>query len=84
MTVTISDNGPGITDRALDELFEKTRQGDRGLGLYPVGQLLDRYGGTIELAETGADGSTFVVTLPQATEAPISATGSETRTPKAT
>jgi len=84
VTVTISDNGPGITDHEQDELFENTRQGDHGLGLYLVRQLLDRYDGTVELAETGSNGSTFDVALPQATEASITNTEAEARTPKAT
>lgn len=70
VVVEIADNGPGIPDEDVDSLFDRTeaRGSTHGLGLYLVGTILDRYGGSIELASTGADGSAFVIELPRASE----------------
>ncbi len=69
--VEIADDGPGLPDAELDFLFERVerRGSTHGLGLYLVGQLVDRYGGTVELVDTGPDGSRFAVELPTASSA---------------
>lgn len=67
VVVTVADDGPGIPDELRETLFERKSQ-DHGLGLYLARILTNRYGGSIELAETGPDGSTFTVTLPRASE----------------
>lgn len=66
--VEVADNGPGIPDDELDTLFERDkRTGSRhGLGLYLVAELLETYGGSIELTETGPTGSRFTVELQRA------------------
>jgi len=61
--VRIADNGPGIPPSVRDSLFERG-EGDHGLGLYLTSVLVDRYGGDVELTETGPDGSVFTVELP--------------------
>jgi signal transduction histidine kinase len=73
--VTIADDGPGIPPTERDRLFERDTptRNDHGLGLYLVRQLVDRYEGRVELAETGPAGTTFVVELPRA-PAPTGAT----------
>jgi two-component system OmpR family sensor kinase len=67
VTATISDNGPGIPPEEVETLFERPsrRTADHGLGLYIVAQLLEQYGGDIDLVETGASGTTFRITLPR-------------------
>ncbi|MDS0475902.1 HAMP domain-containing sensor histidine kinase [Natrinema sp. 1APR25-10V2] len=65
VTVTVADDGPGIPEATRETLFER-KSNNHGLGLYLSRILANRYGGTVELAETGADGSAFVVTLPRA------------------
>ncbi|MDS0476081.1 HAMP domain-containing sensor histidine kinase [Natrinema sp. 1APR25-10V2] len=67
----IADNGPGIPDSELESLFDRTesRGSTHGLGLYLVSQLVDRYGGPVELVETGPAGSRFAVELPAASSA---------------
>lgn len=65
VTVTIADNGSGIPEKTRETLFERKSK-NHGLGLYLSRILADRYGGTVELDETGPDGSVFVVTLPHA------------------
>ena len=66
VTVTITDNGPGIPAETREALFEREGRGDPGLGLYHVDRLDVRFGGSIGLTETGPGGSTFVVELPRA------------------
>ena len=65
VTVTVADNGSGIPPAARETLFER-KSNNHGLGLYLSRILTGRYGGTVELADTGSDGSRFVVTLPRA------------------
>ncbi|QEG25152.1 CAI-1 autoinducer sensor kinase/phosphatase CqsS [Mariniblastus fucicola] len=52
----ISDNGPGIAPENKERIFKEfytTRKsgGGRGLGLYIARELLELYGGTIELSD---------------------------------
>jgi len=65
ITVRVEDNGPGIPDEERETLFERSA-GDHGFGLYLTAQLVRRYGGAIELTDTGPDGTVFTVTLPRA------------------
>ncbi len=65
VTVRIADNGPGIPTPVRETLFER-RSDNHGLGLYLVRILATRYGGRVDLAETGPEGSVFTVTLPRA------------------
>lgn len=65
--IRVGDNGPGIPEAERDLLFETaTGKTDHGIGLTIVARLVDRYGGEVELTETGPDGSVFSVTLPRA------------------
>ncbi|WP_126663882.1 sensor histidine kinase [Haloterrigena salifodinae] len=68
--VEIADNGPGIPDSTLETLFERTQShgSSHGIGLYLVRQLMTRYDGAVDVAETGPDGTTFAVELPAAAE----------------
>src|SRR6185503_12058771 len=70
------DNGGGIAPDLLPRVFDLFVQGERGLdrrqgglglGLAVARMLVDRHGGTIEVASAGPkQGSTFVVRLPAA------------------
>lgn len=68
-TIRVSDNGPGLPKKALDNLFTPfeggARQGGSGLGLAISAELVKAHGGTIELVVSGPEGSTFLVTLPK-------------------
>jgi signal transduction histidine kinase len=68
VVVRIADDGPGIPAAERSTLFERSDNtgAAHGLGLYLVRTLAERYGGTVELTETGPDGSAFVVELPAA------------------
>ncbi len=65
VAVEIADDGPGIPPETRETLFERKSE-NHGLGLYLVRILVHRYGGAVELTETGPDGSVFTVTLPRA------------------
>ncbi|QLD90707.1 HAMP domain-containing histidine kinase [Natronomonas salina] len=62
--VEIADDGPGVADEDRETLFERGQE-NHGLGLYLVHVLADRYGGRVELVETGPDGSVFAIELPR-------------------
>ncbi|RDC49329.1 sensor histidine kinase [Acinetobacter sp. RIT592] len=50
--IKISDNGPGIKDEYMDQIYEQgftTKEGQRGHGMYIVKQIIDRANGKIEL-----------------------------------
>lgn len=66
--IRIEDNGSGVPEEKLDSLFEREqgRGTTHGLGLYLVRQLVTKYGGSVTLTETSAEGSSFTVELPRA------------------
>lgn len=68
-TISISDNGPGLPKKAVDNLFTAfeggARQGGSGLGLAISAELVKGHGGMLELTASGAEGSTFLITLPK-------------------
>lgn len=70
ISIHISDNGPGIPDSELDNLFEQEVRHDanHGLGLSLTQTLMNSYGGTLEVIDTGPEGTEFKLTLPRATE----------------
>ncbi|WP_049928600.1 sensor histidine kinase [Halopiger goleimassiliensis] len=72
--VTVSDDGPGIPPRIRADLFERKSR-NHGLGLYLARIIANRYDGTVELAETGPEGSTFTVRLPLASDGTADADG---------
>ena len=60
ITVTVADNGPGIPDLLKPKLFINSSKGSsrgnaKGLGLYIVKMLLDRYGGKIKVNDRVAN-----------------------------
>ena len=66
--LTISDNGPGIPERARERLFQpfagSSRPGGAGLGLAIARELAQGHGGDLILATTGPEGTTFELRLP--------------------
>lgn len=67
VTVEVADNGPGLTPRAREHLFEafhgSARKGGTGLGLAIASELVRAHGGAIEHVET-AGGAKFRLTIP--------------------
>ena len=78
LTVTISDEGIGISPDFLPHIFDPFAQEHRkgyentgtGLGLAIVKQLVDRMKGTITVHSTEGRGTTFTVSLPLRTHTP--------------
>ncbi|MFQ6549896.1 sensor histidine kinase [Aestuariibius sp. 2305UL40-4] len=67
--IEIADTGPGLPPKAREYLFRPFRGGARkggaGLGLAIAAELIRGHGGTLELRQTGADGSRFLICLPK-------------------
>ncbi|MFB6299931.1 MAG: ATP-binding protein, partial [Halobacteriales archaeon] len=63
VTIRIRDDGSGIPAKDREELFEPPESADHGYGLFLMQNLVELYGGRLELEETGADGTEFVIRL---------------------
>jgi signal transduction histidine kinase/CheY-like chemotaxis protein len=73
LVVHVSDTGIGISPEKLDLIFEEFRQADEGsergyegtgLGLAICRRLIEMHGGTISVASTPGEGTTFSFSLP--------------------
>ena len=71
LTLTIADNGCGMSEETLSRIFEKFYQGDtshktrgHGIGLNIVQRIVALARGTIEVESRQGEGSTFTVRLP--------------------
>jgi len=67
--LVVRDNGPGIPREIRDRIFEpffttKAVGQGAGLGLFVSTQIVERYGGKLELVDTGGRGCCFQVSLP--------------------
>ena len=66
--IRFSDNGPGVSKRAQERIFQpfagSSRPGGAGLGLAIARELAQGHGGDLILAETGDQGSVFELRLP--------------------
>jgi len=76
----VRDHGIGMTAEQAAQCFEKFWQadsGDRrrfggtGIGLYIVRSLVESMGGQIDVTSTPGDGTTFIVSLANATQAAV-------------
>lgn len=73
VTITVKDNGIGISPTDLPHIFERMYRGDRsrsaggnGLGLSIVRELVSAHGGKITAASAPGSGAEFTITLPKA------------------
>jgi Na+/proline symporter/nitrogen-specific signal transduction histidine kinase len=72
LTVEVQDNGPGVPPEQRALIFEKFRQGDQatdrpagtGLGLHISRQIVEHFGGQMELRPDSGPGACFAFTLP--------------------
>ncbi|HEX4533576.1 MAG TPA: HAMP domain-containing sensor histidine kinase, partial [Rhizomicrobium sp.] len=68
VTVTITDNGPGISQAMAPRLFQPFATGNRtggsGLGLAIARDLARAHGGDLTLVRTGARGTEFAIEIP--------------------
>ncbi|MFQ5534987.1 MAG: sensor histidine kinase [Sphingomonadales bacterium] len=66
--IEVSDSGPGLPKAAREHLFEpfagSTRAEGTGLGLAISRELARAHGGDIELVESGPNGTTFRISIP--------------------
>jgi len=76
--VWVEDDGIGIPPTELESIFERFRRGSNavaarlpgfGLGLSTVKELMDRYGGRIDVESIVGEGTRFTVELPMAAAA---------------
>jgi signal transduction histidine kinase len=67
VTIEVSDDGPGVPEKARTHLFQafqgSARKGGTGLGLAVAQELVNAHGGTIRLRDTGK-GATFELAIP--------------------
>ncbi|MDD3411122.1 MAG: HAMP domain-containing sensor histidine kinase [Eubacteriales bacterium] len=71
VTVTLSDNGCGMSPETQSRIFDRFYQGDsahkqegNGLGLALVKQAVQRLGGAVQVVSRLGEGTTFTVRLP--------------------
>ena len=69
ISILVWDNGPGIPDSLMNEIFKpffttKPAGEGTGLGLHICRQVVDRVGGTIAVQSTPETGTLFTVKLP--------------------
>ncbi|MGD9484190.1 ATP-binding protein [Streptomyces sp. TRM70308] len=68
VTVTVSDEGPGIPEESMSRVFTRfwrgSRRGGTGLGLYIAKGIVEAHGGTITVGRSPAGGAEFRFTLP--------------------
>ncbi len=68
LQLRVKDTGPGVPENRRDTIFQAGfserdhgEGGSGGYGLFRSRELLARYGGSLELEETGPEGSTFLL-----------------------
>ena len=68
-TLTVADNGIGMTEETRTKLFtlffSSKGKGGTGIGLYVARQVVMQHGGRIEVASVKGEGSTFTVSMPR-------------------
>lgn len=77
-TLTVDDEGPGIPEADLGQVFERFYRSSEarsmvgsGLGLAIVRQVADRQGGTVKAARSPSGGARLVLTLPGSATPPM-------------
>ena len=66
--LSVCDNGPGIASENLGKIFEPlftTKSFGVGLGLSTVRELVEKHGGTIDVASLPGHGANFTISLPR-------------------
>ena len=72
--IEVTDDGPGIPEAALDQVFERfyradpsrsRKSGGAGLGLSIVHAIVEAHGGTVVAAQADAGGTRITIELPK-------------------
>ncbi len=76
VVVSVSDDGPGLTDEEQELAFDRfwrgaTSNGGSGLGLSIVRHVVERHGGEVTVASEPGFGSTFSLRLPTGGAGPL-------------
>lgn len=69
--VTVSDTGSGVPDDIVSRLFEMhatSKRDGTGIGLHVARTAVEAAGGSLRLVDTGPEGTTFEILLPEARE----------------
>ena len=69
VTITVSDNGPGISNEIRNRLFQPfatSRSDGMGMGLAICRRMMTAICGRLELRKSTSKGATFVVSIPRA------------------
>ena len=67
VTITVADDGPGISAEPIDQVFEpyvSTKETGLGLGLAICRRIVNAHGGRITASNGPAGGTVFTVRLP--------------------
>ena len=67
VALLVADNGIGIPEESKAHMFEPyigSGEGDEGIGLDVVKQVIDAHGGTIKAEDNPGGGTVFTMTLP--------------------
>ncbi|MEJ7805387.1 MAG: two-component system sensor histidine kinase KdpD [Telluria sp.] len=87
-SLTVADNGPGVSPGREEEMFEKFTRGEResansgvGLGLAICRAIVEAHGGTIACARSELGGAAFIISLPLGQPPSTTELESDTRDP---
>lgn len=67
--LAVRDTGPGIPPELRARIFDMhftTKESGTGIGLYVARSIVESEGGTLAIAETGPEGTTFAIRVPLA------------------
>lgn len=65
ITVTVSDNGSGISPKLLPHVFKRgVTEGGTGVGLFLCKTVVESHGGTIRIESTQGEGTAVTFTIP--------------------
>jgi signal transduction histidine kinase len=79
VTVRVRDDGAGIPATDRGRLFDPPESGDHGYGLFLTQNLVEVYGGRLDLGGTGPEGTEFVVEFDAAEASAGPVTGARRR-----
>ncbi|HUU56239.1 MAG TPA: GAF domain-containing protein [bacterium] len=84
LAVAVADNGPGISEDQLENIFSTFYQvdgsstrtvGGTGLGLTIAKRATESHGGRVDVSSKAGEGSTFTIIIPLRTEFPVEPSG---------